>query len=313
MAGSSPAPAGSPHHIRLTLAPPPGFNFWRTAFSHGWCALPPFIHDPVTETLERTLELPDGMLVHTELRAAPKGISVSARSSTPFTASARRAILGQIRTCLRLDENLEGFYCEADRHPRYRWIRKAGAGRMLRAPTAFEDAVKIICTTNCTWALTTIMVTNLVRAAGRTTDGVRYAFPAPEALASLSERDLRLRCTTGYRAPYIRELARRVASGELTIEGWRSSPLTTEELDREMRNVKGMGPYAVGNMLRLVGRCDSLALDTWVRGQFFRLHKKGRRVSDAVIQRHYAPYGSWRGLFFWLEMTRAWHDGKFKL
>jgi hypothetical protein len=36
-------------------------------------------------------------------------------------------------------------------------------------------------------------------------------------------------------------------------------------------------------------------------------------VKDSTIERHYAPYGKWRGLFFWLEMTRYWHDEKFML
>jgi len=72
--------------------------------------------------------------------------------------------------------------------------------------------------------------------------------------------------------------------------------------------VKGLGPYAAGNLLRLLGRCDYLALDTWVRQQFFKIHRKGRRVQDTAIERHYKKFGVWKGLFFWLEMTKEWHD-----
>ena len=77
-----------------------------------------------------------------------------------------------------------------------------------------------------------------------------------------------------------------------------------------MRSVKGIGPYAAGNIMKLVGRYDYLGLDSWVRSQYYALHHKGRTVKDSTIERHYAGSGRWRGLFFWLEMTRHWHDEK---
>jgi len=80
-----------------------------------------------------------------------------------------------------------------------------------------------------------------------------------------------------------------------------------------MRTVKGIGPYAAGNLLKLVGRYDYLGLDSWVRSKYFELHHDGSRVKDSTIERRYERYGRWRGLFFWLEMTRYWHDGKFRV
>jgi hypothetical protein len=63
--------------------------------------------------------------------------------------------------------------------------------------------------------------------------------------------------------------------------------------------------------MRLVGRYDYLGLDSWVRSKYYELHHNGRKVKDSTIERHYVQYGKWRGLFFWLEMTRYWHDDKF--
>lgn len=298
---------------RLRLTPPANFHFWRTVFSHGWCALPPFSHDPENQTLSRTLELHNGGIVECLLRSKRDAIDVVVTSDAPLSKEARQDIRAQLACCLEFDFDLPSFYRYAARFPQYRWIPRSGAGRMLRSPTAFEDAVKILCTTNCTWALTTMMVTNLARVAGRSRDGVHYTFPSPAALAALSERELRVQCKTGYRAPYIKALAVRVASGEIDPEGWRTSGKETASLAEEIASVKGMGPYAVGNMLRLLYRHDSLALDSWVRAQFSRIHKRGRKVSDRVIERYYDEYGQWRGLLFWLEMIRSWHDGKFTL
>ena len=87
--------------------------------------------------------------------------------------------------------------------------------------------------------------------------------------------------------------------------------LPTEELFKQVRSVKGMGNYAAGNIMKLLGRYDYLGLDSWVRAQFYKLHKNGRRIGDKTIERHYDRFGKWRGLFFWLEMTKNWYDKKF--
>ena len=101
-------------------------------------------------------------------------------------------------------------------------------------------------------------------------------------------------------------------AGEISVDEWRRSPLATQELFVEMRKVKGVGPYAAGNLLKLVGRYDELGLDSWVRAQYARLHTRGHAVKDSTIERRYEHLGRWKGLFFWLEMTRDWHDDKFK-
>ena len=110
----------------------------------------------------------------------------------------------------------------------------------------------------------------------------------------------------GYRAAYLKELAERVASGKLDVEGWLKSDLPTAELKREMKNVKGVGDYAAENLLKLVGRYDVLALDSWVRAKFARTHHNGRVAADAKIARYYSRFNSWRGLALWCDMTRDW-------
>ena len=232
-------------------------------------------------------------------------------AAPPLTLPQRREVGTILSACFRLDDDLTPFYRAAASHPRYRWIPKLGAGRMLRAPSVFEDAVKMILTTNCNWSLTKSMTLNLTKALGRSPDGALYSFPTPADLAGQSESFMRTQIRTGYRSPYLLEFAERVASGTLDIESWRSTSKPTDELFKEMKSVKGMGDYAVGNLLKLIGRYDYLGLDSWVRAQYAELHHGGRRVSDRTIERAYARYGEWRGLLFWLEMTREWYTEKF--
>ena len=292
----------------VALTVPPNFNFWRTVFSHGWCELVPFYVSRERKELERTLMLPRRTPVHCILREDRSSIAVTVQSPRPLTPVQVENAGRQLKACLRLDEDLAPFHDEANRYPEFRWVCETGSGRLLRAPTVFEDAVKMLLTTNCTWALTTMMITNLVRAVGERLDETHWTFPGPEAVASLTERALRAKIKTGYRSPFLHKMARDVAEGKLDVESWRTSSLPTPDLYEEIRKVKGLGPYAAGNLLRLVGRCDYLALDSWVRQQYFKLHRKGRTVKDATIERDYQKFGIWRGLFFWLEMTKEWHD-----
>lgn len=298
---------------RLTITAPPRFNFSRTIFSHGWCGLPPFSFDKETPCLHRVVRLGNGTLYSSTLTSKNSVIDVRVLGKERVTSTQRGEIASLLKTCLRLDEDFSLFHAEARRHPRFRWIVQWGAGRMLRAPTVFEDAVKMICTTNCPWELTTLMVTKLVEAFGEQLDGSFHAFPTAESIAGSSERVLRKEIKAGYRSPYLLELAEKVASQRLDIEAWRTSPLDTHSLFKNMLEVKGIGPYAAGNILKLVGRYDYLGLDSWVRAKYYELYRKGRTVKDSTIERDYLRYGKWRGLFFWLDMTRSWHDQKFPL
>jgi len=295
----------------LTVSLPAGFDFWRTVYSHGWCSLLPFRVDKTLETFSRLLRLENGALIDCTVKPSRNRLRIEARSISPLTKDQKLETQALLSTCLRLGENFSAFHSEARRYPQYRWIARTGVGRLLRAPTVFEDLVKMMCTTNCSWSLTTIIVHNLVGELGETlSDGLR-AFPTPEAIAGSSEKFMRKTIRAGYRSPYLIECAERVASGELDVESWRTSALSTEDLLELVMDVKGIGPYAAGNLLRLLGRYNHLALDSWVRSQYAQLHHNGRKVSDRTIERAYHSLGRWRGLFFWLEMTRSWFDKKF--
>lgn len=299
--------ASSLFSTTLTLPTPPDFSFWRTAHSHGWCDLPPFGFDKNKHTLFRLLNLKDGKVVHCTLRGSRREVTIDIQSSQKLTARQSIEILDQLSHCLQLSSDLTEFQRESKRYPEFRWIAKARAGRLLRSPTVFEDVVKMICTTNCSWALTEVMVERLTREFGERFNG-SATFPEPEAIAVAQEKFIRKNIHAGYRSPYLIEFAQRVASGDLDVESWIASPLPTEELYEQVVSIKGVGEYAAGNILRLLGRHDYLALDSWLRGKFAELHYGGRKVSDRTIHRHYARFGKWKGLFLWLEATKDWFD-----
>jgi N-glycosylase/DNA lyase len=291
---------------------PKDFNFWRTVYSHGWCSLLPFSVDKENHALVRILTLADSSLIRCQIRAGKDStIKITLHSSSLLTTPQRSEAIQSITSCLRLTEDFSDFYSETRRHPKYRWIARTNAGRMLRSPSVFEDVVKMICTTNCSWALTEIMVNNLVDTFGKPFDGSNKSFPSPEALAGSSEAFLRKKIKSGYRSPFLLEFSERVASGQLVVECWRSSNLPTDALFQELRSIKGVGAYSAGNILKLLGRYDYLGLDSWSRAKYYELYHQGRIVKDSTIERRYMQYGKWRGLFFWLEMTKHWYDHEF--
>lgn len=274
--------------------------------SHGWSALLPFDFDQDSWTLARVLDLGSTPPVTVKITGTKRELRINI-SSRPSKAASEK-VIRDVRHMFRLDDDMTVFYRAMTADPEFEWIARDGAGRMLRSPTVFEDLVKMICTTNCSWALTDKMVTGLVENLGREAkDGLR-TFPTPEAMALMPLKFYVNEVRAGYRSSYLKELADRVASGELKTEEWLASDLPTPELIKNMKSVKGVGDYAAENLLKLVGRYDGLALDSWTRAKFARIRNGGRTASDKKIARFYARFNSWQGLALWCDVTRDWME-----
>jgi N-glycosylase/DNA lyase len=290
--------------MELTIKTPSTFNFQRTVISHGWYGLLPFEFDRQKWKLVRVLERGSKPPVTVTLTGTKRSVKVT--TDTVLAKKDSEKVLSDVRHMLRLDENLEHFYSSTKDDTDFGWIAAQGAGRLLRSPTVFEDLVKMICTTNCSWALTEKMVTSFVEKVGRDTTDGRKSFPSAEALAEKPLSFFVNEIRAGYRAEYLKELVGRVASGELDVEAWLNSDLPTAELVKEIKGVKGVGNYAAENLLKLLGRYDGLALDSWTRAKFFQVRNNGRKTTDKRIARYYSRFNEWRGLALWCDVTRDW-------
>ncbi len=278
------------------LETPENFNFARTIFSHGWCELLPFELDkenwrlsyvfdvskiPVPATISET----DG-----KIKIEVSDIEIN-----------KEKLLRDVRHILRLDDDLSEFYKITKKD--FAWLAATNTGRMLRSPTVYEDLVKTICTTNCSWALTKKMTANLVEKLGTPTKDGKHSFPTAAQMANESAEFYRNEIRAGYRASYFAELAESVASGKINPENWLNSDLPTAELKKQMKQIKGVGDYAAENLLKLVGRYDGLALDSWLRSQFYKKRNNETVCDDNEIKQFYEKFGSWRGLVMWCDMS----------
>src|SRR5215472_15038328 len=287
--------AGSPARLGVSLPLPSGFSFDAVVRSHGWYDLPPFSYDRAS-----------GLLTYGAPGPSPwsfRGVSGNLEASAPGRRSA--ALAAAAARIFSLDLDLSGFDAMLGEEPELRRALARGGGRMLRAATLFEDAVKMLLTTNCSWAATRGMVIRLIEVAG---DG--GAFPGPAAVARLRPRVLRDRVRVGYRAEALSRFARRIDSGRLDLADWERRDTPGDVVRDAILAEHGFGPYAAEGLLRILGRHEYLALDSWVRKQFRKLHPGPAKTVDRAIARRYARYGVFRGLALWLELTRGWHEGE---
>jgi N-glycosylase/DNA lyase len=283
----------------IVLNTPADFRFHATILSHGWCQLPPFSYQSTDSIwLRRVERLAPDLLVELHIEASADGLHIT--SDQPLNAEQEAEARALVSRCLCLDQDMQAFYTFLRDHPAFAWVAANGAGRLLRAPTVWEDLAKTLLTTNTTWTMTRQMVARLAAMGPAHSDG--HAFPTPQEIAALSEEVLNEQVRAGYRGAYLHELATRIAEGKVDVEGWLDSDLPSAELYKQIRGLKGFGDYAVGSVMRLLGRHDYLSIDSVARDMFRRKHASGENLPDSAIRAHYEPFGAWRGLVMWMDV-----------
>jgi len=277
--------------MTITLPTPADFSFSQTVHSHGWRHLLPFAWDEDSQTLERVERLSTGEVVLLQVRESGGQIAVEG-------ADRPEEIARRVRRMLQLDIALDAFheFCVAD--PKLAHLPAQKQGRLLRSPTLWEDAVKVILTTNTTWAQTKAMTARMCEHFGSPwpADPARHAFPAPAQIASAPFDDFAARAKLGYRNASVHGLATQIASGELNLEGWQGEDLTATELRTRLLSLRGVGPYGTACLMLYLGQPEWVNADSWAR---MLLGKElGRSVTDKEVHAFFADYGEWRGLVY---------------
>lgn len=136
----------------------------------------------------------------------------------------------------------------------------------------------------------------------------RFTFPAPETLAEASERRLRA-LGLGYRAPYLRATARRVADGRLPLAHLRQVDYPSAK--RALLDCDGVGDK-VADCVALFGceQYEAFPIDVWmVRAvrYYFRHRHVTRGRAHAYAVRHFGRYAGYaqQYLYHYVRHLRA--------
>ncbi len=302
---------------RLTIRVPADFVLSRDVCSYGYFLLAPNHWDAAAQTFARILHLADGptkVVISQPTRARPartrkhKHLFFPHSPGAPLRAAFDRTLARpehaearcQIARMLRLDED-ESHAAEFHAlDPRW---KTSGRCRLFRSPTLFEDVVKTVTSCNVTWPSTVNMNRRLCEVLG--TGG---AFPTARRMARARPGTLRARCRVGYRDVRMVELAKlfvpRNSKPAQVNEAHLTDPATSDdEVFAFLKTLPGIGPYAAGNIMMLMGRYSRLAIDS----ETFSHAKTvlGMKGTDSTLTKkltaYYKPFGPCKFKSYWFE------------
>lgn len=120
-----------------------------------------------------------------------------------------------------------------------------------------------------------------------------HLFPTPEAIAALEEKSL-VEIGSGYRAPYIKKSAARIAEG-YRLETLRTMPL--EKARRELMSFAGVGPKVADCVLLFgLGHMDAFPVDVWIGRAMSEIYFDGEKARRTELEKAIRALGSESGI-----------------
>lgn len=284
----------------------PGFDFRLTVHGHGWVDLSPFQWDDSTRQLATAVAV-GRRAVDVSVRHKGDSVVATIVSSTPLSATETRRARAAIPHMLRLDEDLAAFWAMCRDVDGFEWVAERKAGRILRSASVFEDLMKLLFTTNCSWAATRLMNQRLIDALGTRAPSGARAFPAPSKCAAQDEAFYREVVKAGYRAKSCIAIAEMFASGAVDEAWFTDHSLACDEVRERLLALPGFGPYAAGQAMRTLGHYKDLALDSWCRAKLCQFSGKKKPPTDRAVARRFARFDPFDGLALWMHLTAPWH------
>ncbi len=280
----------------------------RTALhGHGWIALSPHRWDAQNEHLDTALEVA-GQGVDLRILQRGRDLRIRAISERPLGREGMAELRRGLTRILRLEVDLREFWKICRNSERLSWVAKLRAGHLMQSAELFEDLIKLLFTTNCSFAATKKMTSRLVEALGQKTQDGQSCFPSARTCADQDEGFFREVVRAGYRARSCLDLAKGFASGSISEARFLAPPGDLDTCRSRLLALSGFGPYAVGQALRGLGHYRDLALDSWCRSRLAEIDGRAKPPSEKAVERRYASFGAYRGLALWMDLTAHWHE-----
>ena len=202
-----------------------------------------------------------------------------------------------LRHYLQLEVNLPEVLAALPRDdPALQAAVRACAGLRLLRQEPWECLASFICSSSKQIAQIEQMIVHLSRRFGEPLpvpagEEPVYSFPGYARLAEVSESDLR-GCKLGFRAPYLRGTAQRLAAGEVDLS--RLFTLSLDEARAELLKFPGVGVKIADCVLLFAyGFPEAFPVDVWIMRALRRHYFPRRSVSPAGLRRfiraHFGP------------------------
>lgn len=190
--------------------------------------------------------------------------------------------LGRLQRHLGVDEPLAAIEAALGRDRVLQRILPQTSGIALMRQDPWECLVSFIVSAFNNIPKIELSLDRLTRHFGHhVAEGV-WTFPAAARLAAVRLSELR-GCALGYRAPYVRAVARLVAAGDLDLGALGRQ--TYEETFRALLALPGVGEKVADCVLLFAfGKGEAFPVDVWVRRAVERWYFHGRRKSDRQIR-----------------------------
>ena len=232
-------------------------------YGHGWPRLYPF--ESSGRNLLWTMILPRNRPADVNLRWSDRTfrirVCINALSLRHSDVDFVRA---RVRWMFRANERFDAFWSACSHSNQLKKCAELKLGALLRAPTLFEDLIKTICTVNCHWRNTKMMVRLFCERFGTPSpiSRHRFSFPVHDVIARKSEAELR-KAKLGFRARYIKQLSEMIRDREIDLKSWTVNP-DASALRQTLLELPGVGPYAAHHILMLLGHYEYIPCDSEV-------------------------------------------------
>lgn len=206
------------------------------------------------------------------------------------------------RRFLGLDQPVEAFEAAWRTHPLLgpQLTRRPGL-RLSQAATPFEALSWAITGQQISVAAALGIRRRLIAATALFTPDGLACYPDAQAVAALSEAQLRAAGFSRSKAGALLEIAHQILAGELPLDDWWASSAHPAQLRARLLAVRGIGPWTVDyTLLRGFGHLDaSLHGDAAVRrglGQLLGATDDATRPDQRRTEAWLAPFAPWRSL-----------------
>ncbi|VVS91136.1 DNA glycosylase family protein [Desulfoluna spongiiphila] len=284
----------------LHLNCPTDYLLETLCLTHGWRQLRPFHWEEGSCVLTYVLHT-GARPVDLLISQTRDTLAVEVTGDGPLAEEERAAVKRALTTMLALDRETTAIKHLAEQTSEaYANLVTEGAGRLLIAPTVWENAVKALLTTNCSWALTRKMAEKICSDSftGPAPSG-RCPFPSPAEVNRYSAEEIKSLAPVGYRGAYLKALAHYFVATpgfEALLSG---GTLRQAEARERISALKGFGEYARIHLMTLLGFYGEIPVDSVVRGYMKAVH--GVTDIPSFLETQYGDWGAYRWWKFKME------------